>query len=391
MIKIAERLGKDRLDALPATRSASGSRPALDFPGESAGSSLDADEVHRHEHGLDPDRLRHRGHADADARRVHARSPTAAWPARRGSSPATIDADGKRHDAPLRRAAPGGVAGHGRRGDRHAARWCRPAAPAPRPRSRATRWPARPAPRGSRRTTPASTWRPSSGSRRPRRPRLAAIVVIDEPAGQHLRRRRRGAGVPADHAVRARLRAGAAPPPDRRRTRRCPRPAAEPDRATGTLTVDPVTEPRGRARVRWHDLLAGLDGPGELDELGGLELTGDPDVEVADITHDSRRVEPGCAVLLHPAARSPTATTTRPRRVGAGRGRAARRAPAPARRCPRSGCRACAPRSGPLAARCYGEPSRAMRVLGVTGTNGKTTTTYLLEAIAPGGRRARRA
>src|SRR4051794_22058076 len=37
---------------------------------------------------------------------------------------------------------------------------------------------------------------------------------------------------------------------------------------------------------------------------------------------------------------------------------------------------------GPLAARFYGEPSFAMRVLGVTGTNGKTTTTYLLEAIA---------
>jgi UDP-N-acetylmuramoyl-L-alanyl-D-glutamate--2,6-diaminopimelate ligase len=37
---------------------------------------------------------------------------------------------------------------------------------------------------------------------------------------------------------------------------------------------------------------------------------------------------------------------------------------------------------GPLAARFQGEPSFAMRTLGVTGTNGKTTTTYLLEAIA---------
>jgi UDP-N-acetylmuramoyl-L-alanyl-D-glutamate--2,6-diaminopimelate ligase len=37
---------------------------------------------------------------------------------------------------------------------------------------------------------------------------------------------------------------------------------------------------------------------------------------------------------------------------------------------------------GPLAARFFGSPSQAMRVLGVTGTNGKTTTTYLLEAIA---------
>jgi UDP-N-acetylmuramoyl-L-alanyl-D-glutamate--2,6-diaminopimelate ligase len=37
---------------------------------------------------------------------------------------------------------------------------------------------------------------------------------------------------------------------------------------------------------------------------------------------------------------------------------------------------------GPLAARFHGQPSFAMRVLGVTGTNGKTTVTYLLEAIA---------
>src|SRR4029077_13033773 len=36
---------------------------------------------------------------------------------------------------------------------------------------------------------------------------------------------------------------------------------------------------------------------------------------------------------------------------------------------------------GPLAATLHGHPSAAMRVLGVPGTNGKTTTTYLLEAI----------
>ena len=37
---------------------------------------------------------------------------------------------------------------------------------------------------------------------------------------------------------------------------------------------------------------------------------------------------------------------------------------------------------GPIAARLLGDPSKAMTVLGVTGTNGKTTTCYLLEAIA---------
>ncbi len=34
-----------------------------------------------------------------------------------------------------------------------------------------------------------------------------------------------------------------------------------------------------------------------------------------------------------------------------------------------------------LAARFYGDPSRSMRVVGITGTNGKTTTSYLVESI----------
>lgn len=36
---------------------------------------------------------------------------------------------------------------------------------------------------------------------------------------------------------------------------------------------------------------------------------------------------------------------------------------------------------GPLASWLYGEPSRALRVVGITGTNGKTTTTAILAAI----------
>ncbi len=52
--------------------------------------------------------------------------------------------------------------------------------------------------------------------------------------------------------------------------------------------------------------------------------------------------------------------------------------------------------AGPLAASVQEHPSRALRVFAVTGTNGKTTTTYLLEAIlaateaaSPAGARAR--
>lgn len=39
------------------------------------------------------------------------------------------------------------------------------------------------------------------------------------------------------------------------------------------------------------------------------------------------------------------------------------------------------PAVGPLAAALYGDPSRQLTVVGVTGTNGKTTTTHLLEGI----------
>jgi UDP-N-acetylmuramoyl-L-alanyl-D-glutamate--2,6-diaminopimelate ligase len=43
--------------------------------------------------------------------------------------------------------------------------------------------------------------------------------------------------------------------------------------------------------------------------------------------------------------------------------------------------RAVAPLLSPIASRFYGQPSRAMSVVGVTGTNGKTTITYMLERI----------
>jgi UDP-N-acetylmuramoyl-L-alanyl-D-glutamate--2,6-diaminopimelate ligase len=44
---------------------------------------------------------------------------------------------------------------------------------------------------------------------------------------------------------------------------------------------------------------------------------------------------------------------------------------------------------GPLSARVYGDPSQALQVIGVTGTNGKTTTAFFIEAgLQGGGRRA---
>jgi UDP-N-acetylmuramoyl-L-alanyl-D-glutamate--2,6-diaminopimelate ligase len=132
-----------------------------------------------------------------------------------------------------------------------------------------------------------------------------------------------------------------------------------------------VTEPRGRARVRWHDLVAGLD---------GVQLTGDPDVEVDAITHDSRLVTPGACFACIPGA-----VTDGHEYAGAAVAAGAvallveRPLPLAVAQAQVPSVRAAL---GPVAATLFGSPSAAMRTLGVTGTNGKTTTTYLLEAIA---------
>jgi len=124
------------------------------------------------------------------------------------------------------------------------------------------------------------------------------------------------------------------------------------------------------ARVQLQELLADVD----------VDVRGDASVEVITLEHDSRRVEPGAcfACIVGHATdghrHAPSAVDAgavallveRPLDLGVPEARVAdvRRA------------------LGPAAARLYGIPSATVRCLGVTGTNGKTTTTYLLEAIA---------
>jgi len=127
----------------------------------------------------------------------------------------------------------------------------------------------------------------------------------------------------------------------------------------------------GPAQVLLHDL---------LDGIAPLELTGDPAVDVRSLVLDSRRVTAGACFACVPGARAdghayaPQAIADgavallveRPLGLGVSEARvpSVRRV------------------VGPLAARLAGDPSRTVRCLGVTGTNGKTTTTYLLGAIA---------
>jgi UDP-N-acetylmuramoyl-L-alanyl-D-glutamate--2,6-diaminopimelate ligase len=123
--------------------------------------------------------------------------------------------------------------------------------------------------------------------------------------------------------------------------------------------------------VRWHDLLASLD---------VLERAHDADVEVTSITEDSRRVTPGACF----ACRAGLAVDGHDH---AGEARAAGAVALLVERVlpvamPQARV-ASVPRAlGPAAAALYGNPSRSMRCLGVTGTAGKSTTAALLASIA---------
>jgi UDP-N-acetylmuramoyl-L-alanyl-D-glutamate--2,6-diaminopimelate ligase len=116
--------------------------------------------------------------------------------------------------------------------------------------------------------------------------------------------------------------------------------------------------------------------------LGGvevLELSGDAHVDVADIVLDSRRAHQGalfcCVPGSHFDGHDLAAGAVD---AGAVALLTERTVPVPV---PQARVRAVREAVGPLASRLHGDPSRDLRVLGVTGTNGKTTTTYLLEAI----------
>ncbi|HVE12986.1 MAG TPA: UDP-N-acetylmuramoyl-L-alanyl-D-glutamate--2,6-diaminopimelate ligase [Elusimicrobiota bacterium] len=124
---------------------------------------------------------------------------------------------------------------------------------------------------------------------------------------------------------------------------------------------------------------------------------GTPDAEIAALVSDSRQAGAGALFIALPGART---DGNRHIKDAAERGAAAvlsELAPPPAPMTLKArGGRALAWIQAPdvfaamakAAANFYGDPSAAMTVVGVTGTKGKTTTTYLLESVisACGGR-----
>ncbi|MEO7556202.1 MAG: UDP-N-acetylmuramoyl-L-alanyl-D-glutamate--2,6-diaminopimelate ligase [Acidimicrobiales bacterium] len=108
-------------------------------------------------------------------------------------------------------------------------------------------------------------------------------------------------------------------------------------------------------------------------------IVGDPSVEVTGIAHDSRQVHPGalyCCVRGEHVDGHQFAPDAIRRGAVALLGERELDVPVPqalvvdTRRA-----------MGPAASAVYGEPSRALDVIGVTGTNGKTTITHLLGTV----------
>ncbi|MDD5307089.1 MAG: UDP-N-acetylmuramoyl-L-alanyl-D-glutamate--2,6-diaminopimelate ligase [Deltaproteobacteria bacterium] len=113
-------------------------------------------------------------------------------------------------------------------------------------------------------------------------------------------------------------------------------------------------------------------------ELPGAVLHGDGDVEVTGVTHDSREARSGFLFAALEGAKTDgrrfvddalargASAVLAAERLGTG-------VPEIVVSDPRAAL-------GLAAAACYGHPTRRMGVAAVTGTNGKTTTTYLVES-----------
>ena len=117
-----------------------------------------------------------------------------------------------------------------------------------------------------------------------------------------------------------------------------------------------------------------------IDGVRTARVVGDASVRVAHVRDDSRQVEPGDVFVAVRGLRSDGhdfVTTA----VERGAAAIVVEREQPGVTVPQVVVESAAAALGVLVGRALGDPAKAMTLVGVTGTNGKTTTTYLVEAI----------
>ncbi len=111
----------------------------------------------------------------------------------------------------------------------------------------------------------------------------------------------------------------------------------------------------------------------------GAEVRGDPDLTVRDASNDSRDVSPGALFFCIPGELVDGHAFAQ-QAVDAGAGALVVDHPL-AVAAPQLVVRSVREAIGPMAAEVFGRPAEGLTLVGITGTNGKTTITYLLEAV----------
>src|SRR5207247_55067 len=123
--------------------------------------------------------------------------------------------------------------------------------------------------------------------------------------------------------------------------------------------------------MKLRELLSGLNG----------RIIGDPDTEILGLAYDSRKVSPG---FLFVAVRGTRMDGNRflPQAIAKGvAGIVSSAPPIPSVPTPWIQVEDERTALAVLAANFYQHPTKKLHLVGVTGTNGKTTTTYLIESI----------
>jgi UDP-N-acetylmuramoyl-L-alanyl-D-glutamate--2,6-diaminopimelate ligase len=111
----------------------------------------------------------------------------------------------------------------------------------------------------------------------------------------------------------------------------------------------------------------------------GADVRGDPESIVRDASNDSREVPAGSLFFCIPGAHADGHAFAQ-RAVDAGAAALVVDHPL-AVAAPQVVVRSVREAIGPISAAVFGHPARDLTVIGVTGTNGKTTITYLLESV----------